>query len=202
MSAEGDEEMNWSTQEIETGKAAGKLSNIAKLSALVLAAMSLVGCGALGAATPGCSDNEVKNLVLQLKKEHIRLDEAVYKKNKEKLDGLMKEMPGLAEEIGSIKDDWKLEDFLGSHANSRELFSVAYDVVSYESTKLTIGNIRTAQVDESTHKVFCEAQINKNVDLPSWWRRTPPVEGVFTSSMTYTAQHTDDGQLYVEIYGQ
>jgi hypothetical protein len=135
------------------------------------------GCG--GQSYKG-SDEDVKKLVLQIVRDEFR--------NKFAME-IYSGVTGIPLEIHGIKVTYELlKQNAHKDAAARKALAKIDEVMS--KTKMVLQNIRTNKIDKAIKKSFNSA------DLVITFHNGK----TYTSPIKYTAQFTDDGNLYVQVF--
>ena len=176
-----DQILSWK-QAIKQKKRREKMKKMALMFTLLLL-FFVVGCGSSGA--PECSSKDVQKMVLQIVTEQFQnkftsqtimtefgIDPSLW--GNPTYDSLKQQMKqGTAEEKSKIETIIRLVD--------KQLSSFS----------LSLEGTRTESCDDKTRKCQCGA----NLVIPG------PNGGSKSFPIKYTAQYTDDGKIYVEVFG-
>jgi len=145
-----------------------------RVAIVLMLTLLVAGCGNSGA--PGCSDSDVTDLVVEIATEQIQ--------NQLVLQGIISEWGQSPQSVGNPTYAYLLE-----HKDSDERIQSLLAAVDEQVATLefSVSGIRTSSADDEVKKCECGAELS----------------GTPGNSITveYTAQYTEDGQLYVEVYG-
>lgn len=142
--------------------------------------------------SPKCNDRQVRELVLKIMSEHLK-DEFLKTASRDfSFFGLMqskiyvkvfnKKAYNEAPNYGDLNKYRGQEEYLDRILNALDSL--------FHPTKLNLKNIVTAKVERELRKCECEAQLIYNDTI----KNSEPV------NINYTAQYTDDGNLYVRVF--
>lgn len=143
-------------------------------------ALTLSGCGVSGA--PSCSDSEVTGLVLQIASENLGtnlMGETMGKQlmnNEGNLFNVAAQYPSLG------YADWKNDPPI-ENEDMQKLVAI----VDAQLASITLQAIRTTDTNDEIQKCSCGGQL----DIPK----------SKSISIEYTGQYTEDGQIWVEVFG-
>lgn len=157
---------------------AGNTIRFARAAFVVAAALLNAGCGFNSA--PKCTDSNVINLLRELSKESVwpLLGPHVVQNEP---DAWSTDVPYLI-----TVDRTRLAEAAKSDPKAKRMLD-AMDR-QFDGWELTFSGFRTSDQNHEIRKSWCGAQFNMIVN-----RQT------ITNQIEYTAQYTDDGDLYVEI---
>lgn len=147
---------------------------------LLLSSLLLTGCGSLG--SPNCSGDDVTALVQQIAMEHLATQVLGAQIGLALRDGNNKPFELAAQYPIASYADWKDNPPI-QHADMQQLVGR----VEVQLAQMTIDAIRTTATDDTLKLCRCAGQLT----IPDY--KSLDVE--------YTAQYTEDGQLWVEVQG-
>lgn len=156
------------------------------VTASLLAVFALMLMGQFGNATPTCTDSTVKELVIKILKESAASDLAV-RYSLEHWQYLPEEFGRAAMRGYKIK----ISEF-EEYAEKDEKVKKILDMIKADlaQTTVSLNGIRINASDDKAKKCECGAS--------AVFRTHDKTKEI---SVTYTAQSTEDGQVYVEVAG-
>ncbi len=131
----------------------------------------LSGCSSSDA--PSCSSSDVKDLVLEISVEEMQKS-LFYRFGR-----------GASEMYEKVKSN-NFDDIKENEKASWIKLREQYDSINNLTSDLILDSIRTSKVDDKLLKSTCEGNLNLNGK---------------SFNITYDAQITDSGDLYVNVYG-
>lgn len=143
-----------------------------KLICIGIAAAALT-TGCFGSGAPSCSDSDVKGLVLEISTNELRNQAMVT---------AMAEL-GISSWGVATYEEWnKHRD---KDANTKRVLDLVDKMMA--NSKLSLAAIRTNSVHKEAKKSACGGELN--------------FTNGYKHPITYVAQRTEDGKIYVEVSG-
>ncbi|SMP80832.1 hypothetical protein SAMN06295888_13613 [Desulfonatronum zhilinae] len=144
---------------------------------VLLATLILAGCGSSPPdKAPGCSDGQVQELVLQVANEELR-------------NGLL--FNAILTELGTTPQVQGNPTYAQWDRRREESEEIArlLDLVDSQVEELSfrLDGIRTNSRDDGIRKTACGATLTSDAGM--------------THDIEYTAQYTEDGRVYVQVFG-
>lgn len=137
----------------------------------VVAVISICVSSCCKSGAPNCADEDVKSLVIQIAEDELKRQLLVG-------SGILMDVPLNKinyDEMNKVKDQ-----------NEKYAKAIAYVDGRMEKVEMGLSGIRTEGKDDEIRKCNCSGELSVN-------GKSGPVK--------YTAQYTEDGQIYVEVSG-
>lgn len=120
---------------------------------------------------PNCADEDVKSLVIQIAEGELKRQLLIG-------SGMLMDVP-----LNKINYD---EMNKAKDQNEKYARAIAYVDERMAKVEMGLSGIRTEGKDDEIRKCNCSGELSVN-------GKSGPVE--------YTAQYTEDGQIYIEVFG-
>jgi len=149
---------------------------------LVGSSMLLTSCSKSGA--PNCSDSDVTSLVIDIANDKLK-DQLL-------LQGMLQLEPSESKGLNAVSQLYQATptyEHWNNLKNENNAIKKVVDYVDRQVSELDLGlsGIRTNDTNDKARKCKCTGELTSS-------------KGKGTD-IDYTAQYTDDGQIYVEVFG-